>query len=200
MRVRDLHTSSTAPWESARHRARRLPRLLALPLLAVLCGLLAPVMTTAQEPLGVDPTLVMGEPAGSPLSGAALEQRTDEVASIIRCPVCQALSVADSPTASAIAMKDEVRLFLSQGYSENQILDYFEQSYGEFIRLEPKAKGFNLVVWAAPGLALVIGLLLVIRRLRSASPTASTTASPGAEGEDPELQAYRDRVRSEVAP
>jgi cytochrome c-type biogenesis protein CcmH len=103
----------------------------------------------------------IGAPDGSPLSGAALESLTEEVASLMRCPVCQGLSVNDSPTPLASAMKNEVRDLLADGYSRDQVLEYFEQSYGEFIRLAPHARGFNLTVWLAPLALLLVGVALI---------------------------------------
>jgi cytochrome c-type biogenesis protein CcmH len=140
---------------------------------------------------------MMGEPAGAPLTGDELEERTDEISGIMRCPVCQGLSVADSPTATALAMKAEVRRFLAQGYSRDQILRYFEQSYGEFIRLEPKPEGFNLVVWAAPIAGLLVGAALVAHRLRG--QRGQPAAADSAKEEDPELAAYREKVHREVS-
>lgn len=115
----------------------------------------------------------------------------------MRCPVCQGLSVADSPTPSAVAMKAEVRQFLAAGYTDTQILTYFEQSYGEFIRLEPKAKGFNLLVWILPIAALLGGLALVIRRTRrpDSSDAQGDTPTPA----ESDLEVYLEQVRREVS-
>ena len=82
--------------------------------------------------------VALAHPAGQPLSGAALEQRTHEIASLLRCPVCQGMSVADSPSTVALDMKQQVREMLARGYTEQQILAYFEQSYGEFVFLKPR--------------------------------------------------------------
>ncbi len=148
-----------------------------------------------QTELGVE-RAALGKPQGTPLTGEELARVTEEIASVMRCPVCQALSVADSPTASAMAMKEEVRRFLATGYTRAQILDYFEQAYGEFIRLEPKPQGFNLTVWIAPIAAILLGLALVARRLRNRAPAKMQPT----EDEDSDLNGYRERVRREVAP
>ena len=132
----------------------------------------------------------LGAPSGPPLAGAELERTTEDVASLLRCPVCQGLSVADSPTPLAAAMKNEVRELLAAGYSSAQVLSYFEQSYGEFIRLAPRAHGFNLTVWVAPAIVLLLGVALILRRRR---PRRSKPAAV-----DSELAAYRERVRREV--
>src|SRR5688500_3967842 len=104
---------------------------------------------------------LIGKPAQTPLSGAALEQRTEEVSALLRCPVCQGMSVADSPAEMAVNMKNQVRELLSWGYSEDQIISYFEKSYGQFVRLEPPRRGINWVVWLGPLLALILGAAFI---------------------------------------
>jgi cytochrome c-type biogenesis protein CcmH len=121
----------------------------------------------------------MGEPRGGPLAGPALEARTEEIASLLRCPVCQGLSVADSPATMARAMKVQVREKLAAGYDQDQILDDFERSYGEFVRLKPVLHGVNWLVWGGPVLALLLGGLMVVFTLRHARRAAVATESPG---------------------
>jgi len=178
---------------------RHLPLSLCALTLALLpiAGLEVPA--SGQQPggdLGLDAPKVLEAPAGKPLTGEELETRTNEVASLMRCPVCQGLSVADSPIDLAVAMKDEVEGLLALGYSEEQILNYFESSYGEFIRLAPKPKGFNLVVWIAPVLAILAGFTLVMLRLRRGTAPVAPVAE--AAGDDPELDDYLERVREEA--
>lgn len=157
--------------------------------LALLVVLTAAAVTAQTSP---DlPQQRIGAPAGSPLTGPALDSLTEEVASLMRCPVCQGLSVADSPTPLAAAMKNEVRDLLAAGYSRAQVLNYFEQSYGEFIRLAPQARGFNLTVWLAPAVLLLLGMAVILRRRR-------LTRRPVATDTDAELTAYRQQVRREV--
>jgi len=171
--------------------------LLTIIVIGISICLLSPA--DAQEtPLGAANWDLVGEPAGTPISGPELDLLTEEVAGIMRCPVCQGLSIADSPTALAIAMKSEGKEMLSKGYSETQVLEYFEQSYGEFIRLAPKAKGFNLVVWLAPLAVLLGGLLFLALRMRKPTTTALDEA-PVESSADADLEAYRERVRREVA-
>ena len=165
----------------------------------VALSLAALVPAAGQEaPLGAANWDLVGQPDGPPISGTELDLITEEVAAIMRCPVCQGLSIADSPTALAIAMKAEVKEMLSKGYSESQVLDYFEQSYGEFIRLEPKARGFNLLVWLAPLAVLLGGLLFLAMRMKQPA-VADSAPTPNSSSTESELEAYRERVRREVA-
>jgi len=139
--------------------------------------------------------LALGAPQGKPLSGAELDQKTYEIASLLRCPVCQGMSVADSPSTVALDMKAQVREMLSRGYTQEQILGYFEQSYGQFVLLKPKFRGVNTLVWILPILVLLGGAVLVIstaRRLES--PPAAERQPPAA---DPYISRVRDLVEKE---
>jgi cytochrome c-type biogenesis protein CcmH len=161
--------------------------------LALLPAALAFAAERPGSRLGVDTASLLGRPAGRPLAGDELDRATEAVASKMRCPVCQGLSVADSPTGSAQAMKAEVREFLAAGYSPDQVLDYFEGSYGEFIRLAPKTQGFNLMVWLAPLVVLAGGAALILARVRRPVGSGANGAAEGAE-----LAEYVARVRREV--
>ena len=79
----------------------------------------------------------VGPPRGPALSGAPLEEATARVADLLRCPVCQGLSVGDSPSTMASNMRAQVKDLAAAGYDQEQILAYFERSYGEFVRLKP---------------------------------------------------------------
>ena len=90
--------------------------------------------------------------------------------------------MADSPATTARKMKAEVREMLAAGYDQDQILDYFERSYGEFVRLRPPLRGVNWLVWAAPILGLVTGGCLVAWTLRARRPEKAPNAP--AQGQD----------------
>ena len=126
----------------------------------------APLVVAQEAAAGTDPSRVVGAPRGTPLAGEALAARTEEVAGVLRCPVCQGLSVADSPATMAVSMKAQVKDLLAQGYDQEQILAYFENSYGEFVRLEPPLRGVNWLVWLGPVIALAAGGAFVSWTLR----------------------------------
>ena len=154
--------------------------------------------------LGPDVERTVGPPAGPPLSGAALEERTDAMAHVMRCPVCQGLSIADSPSESSRNMKRQVRAMIAAGYDDDQVLLYFETAYGEFVRMVPKAQGFNLLVWIIPALALLGGLGLVGRTVRRRSDAGEQAALPpaarqAARDSDEALDPWLDKVREELS-
>jgi len=125
-------------------------------------------------------TSLVGPPRGQPLEGAALAQKTHEIALRLRCPTCQGSSVADSPSATALNMKREVEDLLSAGYAPDQIFDYFEAAYGQFVLLEPKAEGLNLLVWIGPGILLLLGAAILVVYLRHRPEEEEAEPSPAA--------------------
>jgi cytochrome c-type biogenesis protein CcmH len=112
-------------------------------------------------------------PRGPHLEGAQLDARTDDIGALLRCPVCQGLSIADSPATMARNMKAEVREKLAAGYDQEQILADFERSYGEFVRLEPPMRGVNWLVWFGPLGALIAGGAAIAWALRRSSRAAA---------------------------
>lgn len=132
-------------------------RRFAFALALLLCASPSWAQTQTRTKAQIPAASVVGAPQGQPLSGTQLDVRTKEVASLVRCPVCQGLSVYDSPATMAVNMRHEVRDLLSKGYTEEQILTYFEKSYGEFVLLQPTMRGANWIVWLAPLALLALG-------------------------------------------
>lgn len=143
-----------------------------------------------------DAAQFVGPPKGQPLTGEALFQRTKEVGALLRCPVCQGMSVADSTSEMAVNMRGQVRELLARGYTEEQILDYFEKSYGQFVLLEPKTP----VIWLLPVVALILGVIVVFVKLRKLQQAPQTTSSqqPATAVDDPYLARVRDLVGGET--
>ena len=104
----------------------------------------------------------------APVSPAdsALEARTSEIAATLRCPVCQGESIQDSPAELAQEMRGVVRDQLRAGKSPDEIRAYFVQRYGEWILLEPKMTGLNVLLYAFPVMLVIGGLALVVVLVR----------------------------------
>lgn len=151
----------------------------------------------------LDPNIVavLGQPGGGVPSDAQIGPRANDIAVKLRCPVCQGVSIADSPSSMATNMRSQVRELVSKGYSEEQILSYFERSYGEFVRLEPPAQGLNVMLWVLPGVVLVGGGILIFMMARrpagpsTAAASAPTTSAAPAPPADPALEKYLEKIR-----
>jgi cytochrome c-type biogenesis protein CcmH len=135
--------------------------------------------------------------AGGPIRAQPdLEEQVRAVAAELRCPVCQNLSVADSPSEMAGQMRALIRERLEAGQSREAIIAYFTEKYGEWILLSPRARGFNLLVWLLPAaatLAGIVGIGWTARRwLRRGSQEFHTVMGD----DDPYLRRVREELKS----
>jgi cytochrome c-type biogenesis protein CcmH len=102
----------------------------------------------------------------APTPDSSLDAKTNAVAAQLRCPVCQGVSILDSPAELAQQMRNLVREQLSTGRSPDQVKAYFVSKYGEWILLEPRASGFNILIYALPVLAVLGGLAVIVVAMR----------------------------------
>lgn len=148
--------------------------------LAALLALVAPLPAVAQDvapdAAGSTTIGVGAQPRRIP-NDTALERKVKELSAQLRCPVCQGLSLADSPSELSQEMKSVVRDQLAAGKSPAEVKAYFVSKYGEWILMEPTRKGFNWAVYLLPVLAVGAGagvIVMAVRRWTRQGP-------PGAE-------------------
>jgi cytochrome c-type biogenesis protein CcmH len=158
-------------------------------------------MTSVLLSLALAAGLVTGQYApqkggSDPLADPVLEARVQKLGKVLRCAVCQGVSIADSPASMARAQLDTVRELVAEGKTDEEIVEYFVARYGEWVLLEPPKHGFNWIVWLGP-LALILGGFFIISRQVKRGPEPATppapaaTSTPASEPEDPYLQAVR---------
>jgi cytochrome c-type biogenesis protein CcmH len=138
----------------------------------------------------------------------SLDERTHEVASELRCPVCNGETVADSSTPVAQQMRALIRQRLQAGESEQQILDEFRASYGDGILAVPPPSGFALFIWLGPVAMLALGGVIVAlagRDWRAATVTADSggeveaVGMPALDATDLQGREALDLLRRQVA-
>jgi cytochrome c-type biogenesis protein CcmH len=108
--------------------------------------------------------VLAGRGGGGATTGAA---RAAHLSEQLRCPVCEGLSVADSPSSTARAMAADIRGRVAAGESDGDIRRAYVAQYGNWILLEPPGGGFGLVAWALPlagAVAAAAGVAIVLRR------------------------------------
>lgn len=104
----------------------------------------------------------------TPASGVSrLEDSVRLVSSQLRCPVCQGESIQESPAELAKQMRQVVREQLAAGRSGEEVKAYFVSKYGEWILLEPKPHGANLLVYVLPFVLLLGGAGVIVFAVRS---------------------------------
>ena len=125
----------------------------------------------------------VGEPAGADAAGA--------IAAGLRCPDCQGLSVADSPSQAAGEIRRQIDAMLAEGATADEVRAHFVARYGEWILLAP-SQGW---VWWLPFAALALGILALVAWLlagpqtRADSPVVSDAARARAREEAEALDA-----------
>ena len=100
-------------------------------------------------------------------STASTQGRIAHLESLVKCPACDDLSVAQSNATSSIAVRHDIARRVRDGQSDNTILTSLEATYGTSILLSPATSGLGLLLWLVPlaaGLALAVALVRVARR------------------------------------
>jgi cytochrome c-type biogenesis protein CcmH len=145
-------------------------------------------------------SLVLAQGYAPPRQGqdpldAEREARVQRIGKLLRCAVCQGVSIADSPASMARAQLDKVRELVVEGKSDDEIFDYFVERYGEWALMEPRKSGVTLGLWLAPLGILALGMFLIIRstwKPVAAAPPAQQQSAPPADDE------YLARVRADL--
>ncbi|MGP9819675.1 cytochrome c-type biogenesis protein [Salinarimonas sp. NSM] len=145
------------------------PRVAFAAMLA-LAALVAPAMALGPDEILDDP---------------ALEERAREVSKGLRCLVCQNQSIDDSDAPLARDLRTLVRERIEAGDTNDEVVDFVVDRYGDFVLLRPPVNAYTIMLWGAPTLVLIagaVGLFLTVRRRRVATD-APTAAGLSAEEE-----------------
>jgi cytochrome c-type biogenesis protein CcmH len=108
----------------------------------------------------------------------AVERRVNALAEELRCLVCQNESIAGSRADLAVDLRRQIREQIKAGRSDDEILAYMTDRYGDFIRYRPPLKGTTIALWVGPFLLLAVaagGVAWYVRgrRTRVAAPALS---------------------------
>lgn len=125
------------------------------PLLISVALLLAPISNGA-----------VAEDQWGQIDDPVLQERYETLTKELRCLQCQNESIADSPVDLAAQLREKVREKLLAGASDDQILNYMTDRYGDFVRFRTPLKAKTAFIWGAPFLALILGSIIVFRIMR----------------------------------
>ena len=82
----------------------------------------------------------------------------------LRCPQCQNNNIEDSNATIAVDMRGKVFELLQEGKSKNDVVDYMVARYGNFVTYDPPMTASTLVLWIAPLLLVLLGVVFLLRR------------------------------------
>jgi cytochrome c-type biogenesis protein CcmH len=93
------------------------------------------------------------------------EKRYQQLILDIRCPTCQNQAISDSNALIAGDLRRSVADQIKAGRSDQEIVMFMRERYGDFIYYEPPLNGFSLALWMSPFLMIIFGFLLFKRRI-----------------------------------
>src|SRR2546429_9858015 len=95
-----------------------------------------------------------------------IEQRMKNLTEQLRCLVCQNETLADSRADLAEDLRKEIREQMKQGKSDQEIIAFLTQRYGDFVLYKPPVKATTYLLWFGPFVLLIAGTLVLFRFLR----------------------------------
>ena len=119
---------------------------------------------------------------GASRSAPELERRAHELNKTIMCPLCPGESIDQSQNPLSAQMRAIVAEKLAEGWSDDQIREFFVERYGQSVILEPPREGFGLTAWLVPPAAFALALAALLIALRRMS--SSRAADGGDDADD----------------
>ena len=116
------------------------------------------------------------------LADPGLENRARAISKQLRCLVCQNQSIDDSDAPLARDLRIVVRERLTAGASDDEVVRFVAERYGDFVLLSPPFKAKTYALWLGPAAILLIGIVAVamfLRRRRAAAPGEEAALSAG---------------------
>lgn len=124
------------------------------------------------------PLLALAQTAQPNAADPALEARVMVIAEELRCLVCQNETIAASHADLAVDLREQIRSQLQQGRTQQQILDFMSQRYGDFVLYRPPWQSRTLLLWLGPFLLLAWAVWAVASRMGSRGRNAPAPLSP----------------------
>ena len=123
------------------------------------------------------------------LKDTVLEERARVISKELRCLVCQNQSIDDSDAPLAKDLRVLVRERLQAGESNEEVINFVVDRYGDFVLLRPPVKASTLVLWLSPVAALIVGIFLLLTWFRKQKQFVPVQAKPLSDEEKKKLQA-----------
>jgi len=121
---------------------------------------------------------VLANDATPTLLDPVTAKREVELASQLRCLVCQNQSIAESHAGLAADLRNQLHEQILAGKTDAEIVQYMTARYGDFVLYKPPFKATTVLLWLGPALLLLAGLLVATRIVRARRSNAPAALSP----------------------
>jgi len=128
--------------------------------------------------------------------GTVTDDQVNAIAKRLNCPVCENVPLDVCETQACVQWRDLIRQKLAAGEKPEQIINYFQATYGDRVLQEPPRGGFTGLVWILPFVGLVAGvaiLVIVLRRMTAQPAPVKLEAAPSEPADE-----YRERLEREL--
>ena len=126
------------------------------------------------------------------------DDQVNTIAKKLYCPVCENISLDVCPTQACADWREEIRLKLSQGQTEQQIIQYFVDRYGDRVLGTPPARGLNWLVYILPPVMILAGIFVLFRAFRvwkQATPKPAAETPPYQPPDDKYVKRLEDQLK-----
>ncbi len=148
--------------------------------------------------LVVVPNALAQDPTPQPPVDDITDDQVNAIAEGMYCPVCENIPLDVCGTVACQQWRDEIRLNLAEGLTEEQIHELFVARYGDRVLAEPPRHGFNWLVYIVPPVVIALAAFLLYRGLQSWRKPLTQTAASQAENAPPEEDEYTSRLEAEL--
>ena len=107
------------------------------------------------------------------------QESYDTLTKELRCLVCQNQTIADSNAELAADLRRQVYEMLENGKSRDDIVQFMTDRYGDFVLYKPAFKGKTTILWIAPIVFLLMGLITVFFFIRRKKASANLQNQAG---------------------
>jgi len=132
--------------------------------------------------------------------GYPTDDDVNRVAKQLYCPVCPNTPLDVCETKACQDWRAQIKDQLAAGWTDDQVIQYFVEQYGERVLAEPRRSGFTSFVWLLPVVSIVIGLVVVAQVLRGwktkrAAPVVPAKPAPAADIPPEVLERLEEELR-----
>lgn len=130
--------------------------------------------------------------------GVPSDDEVNAIAKQLYCPVCENIPLDVCGTQACAQWRELIREKLSEGWTENQIKNYFVDQYGDRVLAAPPARGLNWLVYIVPPVAILAGAYMLYRAFRAWQKPVPQAATGAPTAQEPHSDEYVQRLEEEL--